>query len=855
MTTLIFLLAGCAPDLALNVEGSALVPLGEDFRLEARPGVTWESLDPSVVTIDETGLISAVGLGTTQVHITHRDRVESIEVYTAELADEVVLFHSADVVSWTGEAGEEPVGSTIRVTLDGISAEEGDLLLARDDHQANGRVIDVDGSTYQLEIVPFPSFYEALDVTWTREDELVETAKGEFDLGPLKCESASDATLFEADITKDKLEWSIPSVTQTWKVDKKTVSPSTTIKVTASIGGELGAEVKLPTTWTGSLNCKGKLAEVPITLHPAVAKLLSINVPAGVGSAVEADVAGPDLSFVVEATASLEGEQGVVIMEGGLIEPLKEVQSEADASFAFDDLSIDEDSQAKGLIKAYVWTGFEAEVLTKEFELLTSSAGALQDVDVKTLTQQVAEGDYSSGYHAEVFWEIESGKDIGPLLTLFGASGGTLQYKPDGTTVAESPHGVFAADETSVELGEEVLFTLTFEESTYLGIPNIAEVVVYEVRDGALTEAALELFATEDELVWSGAWTPAQDDIGTTTFAASVESVLLPLVELEVADDSRVSVEVSSGDAECDLLVLSDRGGTTQLWAVSEDGSCSVLMDEPRADGGGWFADPNRYWFDGAEGLEIVDIEYEEERWELVQGHLEPATVRIDPEGGGLTYHAEDTIVVPLEGDGFDLWKSYWAAWSNTGRIVYRASNAEVHTIDDQGSEQPRSTGVRASGGLAVNGAGNTIAFVGFHIESDSHAFELGTMPIGGGGLDNVTWLTDDDQPKASPQFAGSSIVYLQGAWQDYSVTELPTLGTDPRLMVWDGATTRTLSEHDVQIEPCISPDNTRVAYTRLNGDRGAYEVWVVPIDGSSEPTRVSSETESARLASRDCWR
>ncbi|MFH1466040.1 MAG: hypothetical protein ABIO70_16770 [Pseudomonadota bacterium] len=519
--------------------------------------LTWSAEDETVLTVDAHGCLTPVAeAGSTWVQASAGEvRSDRVIAFVADPVDGALLFEDRQVVEGPELLDETPtsiVGTHLRVVLADMEPPAlGSLVIPLEDTPAQGRVLAAEGVAggvaLELEILPLDALFDRLSLHidgWPSDDALepgVPTFT-DFELGPFECTSESGTELTDPGVSYDL----VPSLAPRVELDLGAAPETATIALEGSLTLELEAGFELPDDWNGTVTCEVEIVAPSFPL-PGVAALM-VQVPLGVGFELHGSLSGLGVEIGVEASAGIEAVVGYAWTEGEGWTDITDIHEVCEVNPIFDVPDLEADLRLEAYAWAYAWVHLEASVARLDFltaELVTARVGPRQDLHLASALAQAQDEGYAADYGLDLALEVAAGSSVDAALDLLGLGDDLHLSAETAWALAESPHGSFAADPASAEVGEEVTFTVTLEDLEYLGLDNIDEVVIYRLVDDELVEQErLEGSVGTTEYTW--AWTPTEEDTGTQTFVAFITSTLLPGVPLEVAADGAAAVPVGS---------------------------------------------------------------------------------------------------------------------------------------------------------------------------------------------------------------------------------------------------------------------------------------------------------------------
>ena len=249
--------------VAYDVEGEEL-PAAE---------LEWRSEDPTVVEVVD-GAAVARAIGWTRLVATCDDaESEAVLVYVAEPVDGAVLFARGDVLSGPALLDESPtgiLGARLRLGLQGVAVQEGDVLVPTDDVEAAGRVVAVSGTDVTLEVIGPNELFDELKIDSHAELEWDEAdwtgnAWSTVTYGPFECEATSNTEITGLTFTRTIT----PSLSSDSTLEVHLGDTTTaTLRVAGAIDIELFAGIQLPDTYDGTIAREATILSpsIPVTV-------------------------------------------------------------------------------------------------------------------------------------------------------------------------------------------------------------------------------------------------------------------------------------------------------------------------------------------------------------------------------------------------------------------------------------------------------------------------------------------------------------------------------------------------------------------------------------------------------------
>ncbi|HEV7575364.1 MAG TPA: Ig-like domain-containing protein [Caldimonas sp.] len=568
--------------------------------------VTWTSSAPTKVSVDASGNVTALAIGSAQITASAAgiDSAPTL-IVVAEPQPGALLVSDAQVVSVGAPflvAGALPTAAAqYEVTLQGVTAPlPGSVVLAAESAPIAGKVVatrqDAAGLIVTLAVAPLPQLFRAYDIDWTIRLSAFPALPAEAvpqSLGaawsqarfakmhplaskrpldtlspfkPLDCDAGIAPQIGEKKATlaldnkldlvvKDTVGYSRHSLEGT-----ATITGSASLALKAGIGAkgrcDATAQIKLPV-----------LGWVSVIVMPAVRF--------GLGARIGLEI------------LLLQGEVGV---EGDIVFSVTmgwECGGVSADCRSLDDASVqnhftpkgrfptEHDMQAKVSGQFYVLAGLDASLFMGlgNAKIVEARIGPTQSFNLAFENDQAARADYASSYDLKLEGVIEPGSALKKAIeAVIGDDSVELTFKAAfSKPLSDSPKGTLSVDKARVAIGAPIVFSVDFDANTvsYAVIGyNVTGVQLYRRRDDEVEFTAWKAMDMIASTKATYRWTPEAADAGNYEFAAFVNTEIQPLPWLEVAPGSVQKVEVSCFTAGVHALAP----GRAQIQAASGKG-------------------------------------------------------------------------------------------------------------------------------------------------------------------------------------------------------------------------------------------------------------------------------------------
>lgn len=529
--------------------------------------VTWQSSAPGVVGVaapsagttgEAATLTTMAGTGTAVVTAAVGSRSLSAVAVVAGAAPGTVVLTDAQVTgepqasAATASSASLRVGSTYTVTLQpGVAVPAvGQLVLGRGSKAIAGEVVAVNGQVLTLALVPLqrllPQLQLDLDLPLQAAPARVRTAAANarmralaaggvrplaetsFSVAGFDCDaegSAGGVELAKKDVTPtgmDSLRYRV-----VWNSQRQMLR----------LSGQPGVQFELEPTaklaFTGKVDCKLELADIPIPLPPAIGLFLGVGFPVGVGFTLEGALPVNGVALNLKGQASADVVVGFdcnpgcaslnSLQTGGSVTPTVTAPE-----FTANRLEVSG--------QVYAWANFEGGARwssTLQFDAIEAQAGLKFATAIGTENAQAKDAASAGQYALSFEAAVGPTEALGDFAALVGL---ILEQAKLETSVplGRSPTATLALDKARFKAGDDVKFQVDLTASEVL-FPlqgyNVQAVRVYRkttAPDGSFVLVlAGEAAASSGQTQFIVPWLATVDSGSDISFVAFVQTQLL----------------------------------------------------------------------------------------------------------------------------------------------------------------------------------------------------------------------------------------------------------------------------------------------------------------------------------------
>lgn len=836
---------------------------------------TWSSSDPTTVEVAADGTLTARALGSAQITATI-DGVSSAPVLALVTTPAAGVTLVADDQITAGPVATDPsaepsLNNTYKVTLAGVPAKVGDLLIGTGEKALAGKVVSVDGSTLTMSLVPLPDLLPDLrieqtidlanaqidapanivrlyDITRTgntfdftpkpdfmqlvaqlprpaRPNRLtaslggVAAATGTYMLPFEECETElgaglpielSDPPTFTMTIN--------PSLDIVWTPDNDLVhwlvraQPKATLKVGLKINAEFEAEI----------SCSATFFEYLIPIAGILSWFVSGKVPVGLGFELGGKVVAAGATVGGKVDASAKAALGLDCSVGtscSLVDTLDTFKVEPTLSFVaptISDVRLQPSFEVNGFVKAAIGNPF-LQTLTLDFA--TAKVGGKASADWSPRVGQMTDTTYQSEYKLSLEAGVSIGTKLSEIAEKFGQGEIDAVALDISTDLYHSPTAKLTTDKVTYAAGETIVAKVHFDPPENLKILdlfyNVDRVLLvhYSGADAVTvgTETVLGTATATDGQSDFEFNVPAPAAVnGKDLYAFVVPKYFSP------SDELALELERGGGSR---IAFASDRDGTVAMYTMNPDGSDptkeAVIPGVPAI----W-----NLW-----GLSVSN-DRNTMAW-CAQGLAS---------GGGLRVMDRATGNVRTVREG--CFNEHYAISRDFTRIVIAMTppgtnegwHLFVTSIDGSGETQITPGGNETSEYFPIWSAdGSKVAF--YHASSDDAPSKLGifAMPSGGGSMTPIVLMYSDVSGGKAWSPDGSQLAYRDRAPQGgVGIWVADVNGGNARFLKGGG-------EDPGGFYPTWSPDGTQIAFMNAN------DIWIMD---AADGTNLVNLTNSAAV-------
>lgn len=528
--------------------------------------VTWTSSAPAVVGVaapaagttgEAATLTSTAGTGTAVVTATVGGRSLSAVAVVAGAAPGTIVLTDTQVDGLpraSDPAAPLRVGTTYTVTLaPGVAPPAvGQRVLGRGSQAIAGEVVAVNGQVLTLALVPLrqllPQLQLDLDLPLQAAPGRVRTT-GTDGAARMRALSAGGMrALAETSFSVAGFDCDAEGSTVGVELAKKEVTPTgmdslryrvlwNEQRQLLRLSGQPGVQFELEPTaklaFTGKLDCKLELGEVPIPLPPAIGLFLGVGFPVGVGFTLEG-------ALPVNGVAlNLKGQAQATVVVGFDCNPDCTSLNSLDTTGSVTPNVVAPEFTANRLElsgQVYAWANFEGGARwssTLRFDAIETQAGLKFATALVTENAQAKDA-ASAGQYALTFeTAVGPTEALGDFAALVGLVLKQLKLE-NSVPLGRSPTATLALDKARFKAGDDVKFTVDLKAEEVL-FPlqgyNVQAVRVYRkttAPDGSFVLVlAGEQAASNGQTQFIVPWLATVDGGSDISFVAFVQTRLL----------------------------------------------------------------------------------------------------------------------------------------------------------------------------------------------------------------------------------------------------------------------------------------------------------------------------------------
>lgn len=582
--TLLLLPLSCKPPAESTVER---VVLAASSQLVAGPGeavrlgaiaydasgdriddvqLTWHTADASVVTVDDSGMLTGVAIGSTEV-VAEVGGVasEPVLVWVATLPDGAVTFDDVQLVSGP-DLPEEPLlpGIVYEVVLAGVGRPRvGTVVLAAQDAPVAGRVVQAtegaDGTALTLEVVGLTELLVdariALHDSWdaseagSRRETTFNLAGFECTLDAETSDPWPEPTLVfspSSDLTLDRdLEVDLESG----------VVQHLLLRLSGYARLDVTGQLPFATNFKGTLGCEGVGSTLRFPAPGFLGLLLSVKLPLGVGFEAEASTVSTAAVYEAQGFVRAGIDLGVEFDPIAGLRTFEGFEPTHDLVVRRDTPALDEGMTLQGSFFPYLFAKLRIgpHFSDRDLDLAALKAGVKVDVQYTTAGAQADNPAGASSYRGAIHGELAAGSHLKTFLESVGLSADAVVFEPPADQpLFESPRGETSRSTSDVIAGEPVTLTVEMDPATLQSDEgyNVGAVHFQRYDEESGWAPVAEVPSQSDgQTTFQWEWTPTDDDEldRSVRFAAFVDTVEAPGMLLEVEPDSVQRLKVPYG--------------------------------------------------------------------------------------------------------------------------------------------------------------------------------------------------------------------------------------------------------------------------------------------------------------------
>lgn len=429
------------------------------------------------------------------------------------------------------------------------------------------------------------------------------------------------------------------------------------LAVRGAVKAAFSSKVTVTLAVEAKISCQYTIGRIFIPLPGLIGLVVGGNVPFGIGLDVGGKLKLADTGYEVKAEASLQAEYGYYhppLCDSSFSEDqcgfLGTAESNSNTELKLDLLNADTPSDDISLEPAASAYGF-AKIgfankffpVSKSVDLVELRAGATLGANLATVNGQINDSttiNYKSDYKLTLDVLAKPGATVEKALSFFKVvSFGKFEIKHSEllTSSPGSAKDGLIVDQVSFETGDELLFSVTLDETTVNFLPliyNVKSVKIYE--KAATADAQAKLIASQQandgQLQFDLSWISTHNGSTSGQFYAFVETSLLPIpvfgdLELGVLNATAGGIEVTT------VYYVFDSGAKGGISSVGDSdtkfGNVNINYDASGQTGLGSFSENTSATSNGSSSSMSHEI--------LIQGGARSSTFSLQADGRAAT--------------------------------------------------------------------------------------------------------------------------------------------------------------------------------------------------------------------------
>jgi hypothetical protein len=542
---------------------------------------TWTSSTPDQVAVDADGTVTAASeLGSAAVWAAVGDvRSTPAVIAVVELHPGTLLVTNDQVVE-TGDgflpdgAGPEDLPlMDVRLRDVDIPAT-GSLVVAAESARVGGTVVSAEDAgggevAVRLQLVTLPEMIARYDVDWSLP--LADYDVRDVDVQPAALLPQEEKLLDKKWPTKGAFQCSanLKAYLETNTVDLKLKGDATFVFKSSRLDesqppGYLKVALEGPITLVGSLALRAKAGfkgeakcelkgKFPISLGP-FAIVVAPAIPLGVGVSLTADVKVSSMELGFQGENGFDLGVGFECGPGTMpcrsldkMDPINKFKPLLDVPRGMKDTRLTLEAQAYFLTGIDLIFGLGAY----SFEAVEATFGPVQSADLAFVDNQLDDRGHASKYELKIEGKLAPGSGVKKAIKKLlgkeneedGKLGGELTIS---SSISKSPFGTMTVDKQTTSPHKTVRFSVNIDPTStmyFLIGWNVNSILFYRKKVDEPTYELMKELAVSSSGTYTWDWTPGNNDLGKWEFFAMVKTAL-PVIELEIADDSSRMVEV-----------------------------------------------------------------------------------------------------------------------------------------------------------------------------------------------------------------------------------------------------------------------------------------------------------------------